>query len=329
MHLRRASLSSATVSQYLASVCEYMAFCASSPTHAHTAPPDLHAYHYLDACVSSFIAFTYAQRQGRRRQTVVNVVYGLYMVLPAARGCLAMSEQALQGWIRLHPTTPHPPLTWPLVLLIASTMANNGYRHGCLAMLLGFDGLLRISELVGLKIRDVSSPVDLRRGISASPSATLITGRTCLRLALTKTGANLWCELHNPLIAYLLLIHIHDRPHDDRVFDFSLPSSNAKGAAAFRIAMASVCRALHLEHCHYTPHSLRHGGATHAVMHLGQSIETVLMRGRWASNSSARIYLQAGRAHLLQVDAPKHALSTAAQLQENNNWYQYLYPFFT
>jgi integrase len=82
---------------------------------------------------------------------------------------------------------------------------------------------------------------------------------------------------------------------------------------------AFVCRGLQLQEHRFTPHSLRHGGATHALLHLGQSIETVMHRGRWQSVNSCRIYLQAGRAQLLQQDIDPDILSFADQVA--GDWY--------
>jgi hypothetical protein len=89
--------------------------------------------------------------------------------------------------------------SWPLEVLTAITVAVNGY-HGCaIGTLVAFDGMLRVSEMAVLRVRDVSLPHDPRRGASATgqqlesgvdgPSLPSIT-RTCLRLDRTKTGRN-------------------------------------------------------------------------------------------------------------------------------------------
>ena len=49
--------------------------------------------------------------------------------------------------------------------------------------------------------------------------------------------------------------------------------------------------ALGLQRYGFRPYSLRRGGATHEMRQRG-SMEHVLERGRWVSNSSARIYIQ-------------------------------------
>jgi len=75
--------------------------------------------------------------------------------------------------------------------------------------------------------------------------------------------------------------------------------------------------------------SLRHGGATHAHMHMGQTIEHVLHRGRWQSNSSARTYLQTGKAALINTQLSEQAQGYVQRLQ--SQWRSHLWVdcFFT
>ena len=104
-----------------------------------------------------FMASVYQQDSGRRRQLAVNTVYGLYHNHPRIRHQLTESEQLLTGWTTLRPSVPHPPFTWPVVTLVAVTMALHGYADGALATLVAFDGLLRVGEVVNLCVSDVSA----------------------------------------------------------------------------------------------------------------------------------------------------------------------------
>lgn len=83
--------------------------------------------------------------------------------------------------------------------------------------------------------------------------------------------------------------------------------------------MRMTCDALGLQSHHFTPHSLRHGGATHAYSHLGQSIETIMHRGRWQSTQSCKTYLQAGRAQLLEQNIHQYIFLLAQQVE--SDWY--------
>eukprot|EP00974_Lingulodinium_polyedra_P069368 6717226-Lingulodinium_polyedra.AAC.1 len=52
---------------------------------------------------------------------------------------------------------------------------------------------------------------------------------------------------------------------------------------------------------HVTTHSLRRGGATHLLM-LGADLGSIMLRGRWASERSAREYLRRGQLAVLRTN---------------------------
>ena len=98
-----------------------------------------------------------------------------------------------------------------------------------------------------------------------------------------------------------------------RLFPFS--------PAVFRKALRRACGELQLSSA-YTPHSLRHGGATYWHNNLGRSMEDIMHRGRWASSKSARLYVQQGPAVWMDQHVPRstYAIGLAASRQ--------LYPLF-
>jgi integrase len=212
--------------------------------------------------------------------------------------------------------------SWPLEVLTAITVAVNGY-HGCaIGTLVAFDGMLRVSEMAVLRVRDVSLPHDLRRGASAtgqqlasgvdSPSLPSIT-RTCLRLDRTKTGRNQWTELFIPGVSTLLAHLIAGRQPNDLVFPMDCSTSSR--TTHFRTIMARVTDSLGLASAGYSPHSLRRGGATYAHQFQQQSVETILHRGRWQSMSSCRIYIDNGTAMLVTLATPDVTQDMAAFLE--------------
>ena len=85
--------------------------------------------------------------------------------------------------------------------------------------------------------------------------------------------------------------------------------------AQFRKHFGQACEALGLART-YVPHSLRHGGATHDQLR-GIPLDEILRHGRWASAKSARHYIQAGKALLLNTAVPDHVLELAAVLVPN------------
>ena len=317
--LRSASLAPTTISAYTQAVSRFSSYCKSLPSHSHHGFPHRAAAVDLDMCVSGYISLLFANADGANKQLAVNTLYGIYLFQPEMRGLLRRSEQLLRGWSRLKPSVSHPPLTWPLCLLIAATMAKNQFFDCALATLVAFDGLLRVSELVNIRVHDVSALSDARRGGVSSPTVPVFQGqvsasarRVCIRLPSTKTGSNQWCELYSGGVGDLLVRWLHARPAQSFVFQF--PVDPSRRADHYRQVLRLVCDGLGLSGYHYTPHSLRHGGATHAHLHLNQSIEHVMHRGRWRSNDSCRTYIQAGRAALLSQDLPSAITALATGL---------------
>jgi len=129
-----------------------------------------------------------------------------------------------------------------------------------------------------------------------------------LRLVKTKTGTNQWVDVQSGDVVMLLRTLLHDIHAHQLVFDFS--------ANQYRHIFHLVCSSLGLGSVGYVPHSLRHGGATRDFM-LGMPVEDVLLRGRWQSTKTARIYIQTGRALLLSVSVSDHLYEIANRLTSN------------
>ena len=64
---------------------------------------------------------------------------------------------------------------------------------------------------------------------------------------------------------------------------------------------------------HFVWHSFRHGGASRAYL-AGRDMSAIILRGRWAAESSARHYVQAGRQMLLALALPPSVATIASRL---------------
>ena len=154
--------------------------------------------------------------------------------------------------------------------------------------LLAFDCLLRRRELCGIRARDVALPRDHRLGAYNS--------RTVIALPNTKTGEHQSVIVDRPAVALLLAELVDCAASPDALL---FPFHPQHWFGHFRQA----CVALGLG-SDFVLHSLCHGGATHRYLVDGDSIEDVLTRGRWQSTSSARHYVQSGRAMLMAQEVP-------------------------
>jgi hypothetical protein len=74
----------------------------------------------------------------------------------------------------------------------------------------------------------------------------------------------------------------------------------------FRKLLVQGCAALHVTEWAYRGYSIRRGGATH-FFRVENSMESLLVRGRWSSTRSARLYLNDGLATLASIRMPPRA----------------------
>lgn len=246
---------------------------------------DFHTYEELDDLFVDFMHQLYLDGGGK--STAKNALYGVIMFEPRARDQLMCSRMCLRGWMKRSPPVSYPPLTWEVTVVIAVQLIRSDRFLFGVATLLGFDCLLRVSELMNLVREDVVHTGDARMG-------SVFRGML-LRIRKAKTGRNQLVEVSRPAVRELIL----------QVLSITQPRCTLFGATpdTFRKHFKATCLQLGLS-ASYVPHSLRHGGATWLHMN-GMSVEDILLRGRWASTKSARTYLQAGRAMLMSVNVPQ------------------------
>lgn len=270
-----AKVRDSTRQRYKAAVDDFIMWCDNNGIEANSKSD-------LDWELLEYIHDEYERNDDKGRTRVAHTMAGLQLFVPQLRGHLRLSAQALLGWKTRHPGQRHPPLTWDLTVAIAAQLARWGRFDMAVATLLAFSALLRIGELVGLRVEDFLDA----KSDDPRVDGTRISG---LRLRKTKTADNLFAELHTESVIQLLrALTAHKRP-GARIFEFS--------AGNFRKWFKKAVVSLQLDH-RYVPHSLRHGGAT-ALYMSSVPIETILHRGRWASTKSARYYVQSGEALLL------------------------------
>jgi integrase len=237
---------------------------------------------YIQHSYDTSIPFTYAS----------HALHAVIFHRPDVRALMFVSRQCIKGWERVKKTLSYPPLTWELTVALASVMSRRGLHGPAVAMLLTFDCYLRVGEMTRIRLRDVVIPDDPRMG-SASTAMAVILGKT-------KTGDNQSVTLDRQSVCDIVVSWVHrmrrsSSEDNPRVFAFS--------PDYFRRAMRAACSELGIADRGYTPHSLRHGGAS-ADFLLRGSISRVQFRGRWKSMESIRTYVRAARALLAAQDVP-------------------------
>jgi len=291
--LIEAALAPTTLSKYKQGIKLFIEWCIE---HNY----DCNTIESLDDLLSEYFHDLYEQNDGVGKGLAAQTLYGIIKFIPRLHDKLPTATMSLKGWLKLQPSKSYPPLTWDLTVLISCQMTRQHKLKYAIATLLAFDCFLRVGELVNIRKVDIATTGDVRMGAEYKGTA--------IRLRKTKTGPNQWVQIHDKNVEVLLLALLSCVSGDQTsLFPFT--------ANQYRSCFKQVCSQLNLSSS-YVPHSLRHGGATRWHL-LGNSIEDILMRGRWSSTKSARRYIQAGRAMLLTVEIPSSLASKAQLLSQH------------
>ena len=260
----------------------------------------------LDQLLAVYLQHAYDS--GRPFGSTTKALHAVVFYRPDLKRSLYFARQCLKGWARVRKSESYPPLTWELTVAIACTMASSGYHGPAVAMLVGFDCYLRVSELTALRLKDVVMPNDPRMGRVHTNMA------VCL--GKTKTGLDQSVGLQNPDVAAVLALWattVRTRGASGSAADAN-PRVFAFSPDFFRRLIRKACDALGLT-TPYVPHSLRHGGATFDFLRTN-SVEHVQFRGRWKSLESVRRYVQTARALLAALDVPATLNELGATLSD-------------
>lgn len=274
-----------TVQSYVRGVRKFKSFC-----RAHSLPLD--SVSAVDNSFALWIQSCFDSSESSSPSLCSHALYGLLHFNPQLKGHMGRSAIYLRGWSRLAPSRLTSPLTWPVTCAIAGYFASRSRLDLAVAILVGFDCYLRVSELCGIRFSDISLPFDVRLGGRADVEA-------MIRLPSTKTGIEQSVRVRRSSVRLLLFWYMYQSQHGwhsrRRLFRFD--------PADFGYALRKACTALGLSALRYTPHSMRAGGATCDYMS-GMPIEDVCARGRWEVLKSCRRYIQMARSFLLSLEVP-------------------------
>jgi integrase len=291
-------LAPASLKAYNTSLSSFLNYSRLSPQQLLIVPATV-----LDRLLAVFIQHSFDSVSPF--QYASNALNAVAYHRPDVKARLFISRQCLKGWERVKRTMSYPPLTWELTVAIAAAMAQRGLHGPAVATLVAFDCYLRVTELTRIHLREVVLPNDPRMGRAHIAMA------VCL--AETKTGRNQSVALDRQSVRDVLCAWV---AHTARTTDEPNPRIFAFSPDYYRRAMRHACEALGLTHCHYTPHSLRHGGASSDFLAHG-SIERVQFRGRWKQMETLRTYVQSARALLASQNVPPALNQLGMQLSDS------------
>ena len=215
----------------------------------------------------------------------VNVTYAGHLLSalrrfhPQSRYRLPLSRQFFSNWKSV--ITPQQAVPMPAVVAMAiagAALSVDDVSFSAM-MLVGFAAFLRTGEITKLTSTDVE----------VDPVA----GRIILALPSTKTSRKSMdsVEILDARLAALV--------------QFALPkgmelSLGGLSPNQFRAKLAAYLSFFSLEEFAFSAYSIRRGGASHAFAS-GVHFDSLLLKGRWQSIRTARLYLDSGRASLVRM----------------------------
>lgn len=205
-----------------------------------------------------------------------HLMSGLRHFLPEARWRVPRARQFFTNWQSIHVSRQAAPLPAEVAMAFAGLAVETRQFSLAALFLLGFLAFLRSGEMVNLSPEKIA--VDCTQG------------RILLALPSTKTSRQreeTVCVTDHRLAKLVASV----LPHGP-LWEGSLNS--------FRAMFTHFCAFFGLEEFTFTPYSIRRGGASYAFAQ-GATFDELLVRGRWQSNRTARLYLDTGRAALIQT----------------------------
>ena len=256
--------------RYLAAASRILTFWQE----AHSSPQ---SWDDFDTHVCFWLEYVYAE--GLPKGYASDGLAALQHFLPEVCGRLRHSWRLLKTWHKAEPPVRVLPISPVMIAGMAGLCVRLGWCRPAAALLLGFDCLLRPGELYQLRVKDI----------------TWAGGKATLTLRHTKTGQRkgaeemIFCE-SDLATRWLRLACLRLQP-SDTLLD--------RSPTEFRALFFNLLDYLGIQG-NLSMYSLRRGGATWHFMTV-RSMEATLLRGRWQSSSTARIYLQDAAATLVDL----------------------------
>jgi hypothetical protein len=222
----------------------------------------------LDEAVASWVEHIFFE--GESKSLASDGLASIQYHLPQAMGNLRMSWKLAKAWQKIEPPNRVVPFSPLLTRAFAGACVLAGKLAEAACILTAFDALLRPGEIYVLQVRDV----------------TFYANNAVLTLRDTKTGKRKGSG-EMVVVESRLALKFLRRACQGRSLRAPLLTD---GAPAFRQLFKNLVAHFQLRGL-FAIYSLRRGGATYGFLSHG-SMERILLRGRWTSSSTARIYIQ-------------------------------------
>eukprot|EP00435_Cladocopium_sp_Y103_P056632 s889_g19.t1 len=222
----------------------------------------------IDGAAAAFIESLWADGFGRAEASYL--LASIQFMLPTMRRSMPLSWRLVKTWTKHEMPTRAVPLDAPVALAFAGLFWAWKEHKLAAAILVAFDFFLRTGEIFTVRRKDVEF---------FKFSATL-------QLLQTKSSGHqihserllAWDDAAVKALAFLC--------RGLQPGDLLIPDS----AARFRSLWHKAVHFFGLQDYHIQPYSLRRGGSTSAFRK-GIPFDQLMVRGRWAHQQTARLYL--------------------------------------
>ena len=233
----------------------------------------------LDPVVCDYLEHMWSSGLGRAQAS--DTVAALQDFQPNLRGQLPGAWRLLKTWAINEIPNRAPPLPEQVVWAMAGWSFFRGYNSFGISLLIGFYTMLRSGEVLGLRSSHILCSSKERQVL--------------ISLGFTKGGKRQGAA-ESVVLGVEFAVLLTQRWK--QIASASTPL--APSAVKWRLLFTECLKALKLESFQFRPYSLRRGGATWWFSK-HQSLDRILMQGRWAAAKTARIYLNEGLAMLART----------------------------
>ena len=232
---------------------------------------------------------------GAGRGLACDTLAGLQDLQPNLRNHLPGPWRLLKAWHVNEVPNRAPPLPEHVVWAIAGWDFFKGHASFAVSILAGFYTMLRTGELLGLR----SSALMAAKGQS----------QVLISLGMTKGGKRHGAAESVVLGVTTAVGFVKRWKHLASPTQSLTPSP-----AAWRKLFNDAIEALGISQYGFRPYSLRRGGATWWFSK-HQSLDRILVQGRWHAHKSARIYIDEGLSMLASMRIPPTARNLHPYIQ--------------
>ena len=239
----------------------------------------------MDPLVCDYVEHLWSSGAGRG--LACDTLAGLQDFQPNLKNCLPGAWRLLKTWHVNEVPNRAPPLPEHVVQAMAGWGFFKGHVSFGVSLLVGFYTMLRTGELLGLRSSHLLS----------EPTR----NQVLISLGLTKGGKRAGAA-ESVILGFEPVVNLVKAWK--RQASSSTPLATSPGH--WRGLFNESLMALGLETHGFRPYSLRRGGATFWFSK-HQSLDRILISGRWHTQKSARIYINEGLALLTGMNIPLHS----------------------